>query len=291
MIDLHTHSRFSDGTDSPTVLMAKARAAGITTLGITDHDTTAGWSEALESLPNNMELVLGSEISALTEDGISVHIVALLFDPQNSELNSLFSNTQESRVQRMHKMIENLNAAGFHITYEEVIAELREEGTLGRPHLADAMIKKGFFRSRDEAFASTLSNNSPYFVSHSAPTPARVVELIKAAGGVSIIAHPLASLRGRTLDLSSIEELITVGLDGVEVDHRDHSEAERKLLRDFLSQWRDGTKRSVGVFGSSDYHGNGKLNLLGENTTDPQEWEWLKEVAFSRSHERRAVQR
>jgi len=291
MIDLHTHTRFSDGTDSPTVLIAKALAAGITTLGITDHDTTAGWAEAKESLPGGMELVLGSEISALTPDGVSVHIVALLFDPAAPALTSLFSHTQDSRNHRMKKMIEKLSTAGYAITWEEVMLELREEGTLGRPHLADAMIKKGYFLNRDEAFSQVLSNNSPYFVSHSAPTPAEIVKLVAAAGGVSIIAHPLASLRGRTLDLTSLAELIEAGLDGVEVDHRDHSDAERKVLREFLHQWRNGSEKQVGVFGSSDYHGNGKLNLLGENTTDPDEWEWLQEIAYQRSQERRVVQR
>jgi predicted metal-dependent phosphoesterase TrpH len=291
MIDLHTHTSFSDGTDSPTVLMAKARGTGITTLGVTDHDTTAGWQEAIANQPHGLNLVLGSEISALTTDNISVHILALMFDPTHEGLYSLFSNTQTSRIKRMNLIIEKLNEAGFEITIDEVMNELAEGATLGRPHLADAMVKKGIFKSREEAFASTLSNSSPYYVSHPAPTPVEVVKIIKDAGGVSILAHPLASLRGRTLELDSIDHLIENGLNGVEVDHRDHSEEERRVIREYLSPYSSSTNKCVALCGSSDYHGNGKLNQLGENTTTPQEWEWLYEKSFSICGERRMVQR
>jgi predicted metal-dependent phosphoesterase TrpH len=271
--------------------MAKARAAGITTLGITDHDTTAGWDEALSNQPHNLNLVMGSEISALTSDGLSVHILALMFDSQNSEISSLFSNTQSSRVKRMKLIIEKLNNAGFDISMDEVLKELADGATLGRPHLADAMVKKGIFVSRDEAFATTLSNSSPYYVSHPAPTPIEVIQIIKNAGGVSILAHPLASLRGRVIAMDSIGELIENGLNAVEVDHRDHNAEERDLLRKYLSPWSEGVDKSIGLCGSSDYHGNGKLNKLGENTTSLQEWEWLENKSFSLCGERRVVQR
>lgn len=279
MIDLHTHSTISDGTDTPRELINKALAAGITTLGLTDHDTIGGWAEATSALRPGLDLVLGAEISAQTSDGISVHILGLLFDPGHAPLAEVLLQTRDNRIGRMEKIIARLNAAGIDVTMQDVLAQLSDGATLGRPHLADALIAKNIVKNREEAFAELLHNNSKHYVSHYSPSPEQAIALIKAAGGVAVIAHPFASLRGRVLSVESFETLAQAGLDGIEVEHRDQSESERELLRSIITTY------DFIQTGSSDYHGNGKLNQLGEFTTTPENWEKLE----SRANQRRVV--
>jgi predicted metal-dependent phosphoesterase TrpH len=278
-IDLHTHSTYSDGTDKPSELINKALAAGITVIGLTDHDSISGWQEATASLRPGISLVPGAEISCQTTDGISVHILGLLFDSSNSELMNTLEKTRENRHGRMEKIIARINEAGIDITMNDVLAQLSDGATLGRPHLADALVKKGVVASRDEAFTQMLHNNSKYYVSHYSPTPEDAIALIKAAGGVSVIAHPMASHRGRTISLETFGSLIDSGLDGIEVDHRDHSPDEKKQLISLANG------SNLVMTGASDYHGNGKLNSLGEYTTNPDQWERLE----SRANARRVI--
>jgi predicted metal-dependent phosphoesterase TrpH len=275
-IDLHTHSTYSDGTDKPSELINKALAAGITIIGLTDHDSISGWQEAINSLRPGISLVPGAEISCQTTDGISVHILGLLFDPSNSELMNALEKTRENRHGRMEKIIARINEAGIDITMNDVLEQLSDGATLGRPHLADALVKKGVVGSRDEAFTQMLHNNSKYYVSHYSPTPEAAIALIKAAGGVSVIAHPMASHRGRTISLETFGSLIDSGLDGIEVDHRDHSPDEKQQLIALANG------SNLVMTGASDYHGNGKLNSLGEYTTNPDQWERLEARANAR---------
>lgn len=281
MIDLHTHSNFSDGTDTPTELLNKASAAGLTALALTDHDSVAGWDEAISHLRPGLALVLGSEISCQTEDGISVHMLALLFDRANEPLASVMAQTRENRIGRMAKIISRLNAADYLVTIEDVQAQLSPGATLGRPHLADALIAKGYMRSREEVFSKLLHNNSPYYVTHYSPTPEAAISLIKGAGGVAVIAHAMSSLRGRVISPATFESYVQAGLDGIEVDHRDHTAANRVLLAGIADEF------DLVKTGSSDYHGNGKLNLLGEFHTDPLQFERLE----ARSDEPRVIRR
>ena len=278
-IDLHTHSTYSDGTDKPSELINKALAAGITIIGLTDHDSVSGWQEATKALRSGISLVPGAEISCQTTDGISVHILGLLFDANNTELMNTLEKTRENRHGRMEKIIARINEAGIDITMNDVLEQLSDGATLGRPHLADALVKKGVVTSRDEAFTQMLHNNSKYYVSHYSPTPEAALALIKAAGGVSVIAHPMASHRGRTISLETFGSLIDSGLDGIEVDHRDHSPDEKKQLISLASE------SNLVMTGASDYHGNGKLNSLGEYTTNPDQWERLE----SRANARRVI--
>jgi predicted metal-dependent phosphoesterase TrpH len=279
MIDLHTHSNFSDGTDSPAQLINKALATGITTIALTDHDSVAGIAQAQSALRSGISLVPGAEISCQTDDGISVHMLGLLFDLENIELIATMEKTRENRHRRMQLIIERLNEAGIQISIQDVLAELAEGATLGRPHLADALIKKGVVSSRDEAFSQMLHNKSKFYVAHYSPKPVEAINLIKAAGGVAIIAHPMASHRGRVISIETFGDLIEAGLDGIEVDHRDHSPDEKNAL---IQLARD---NNLVMTGASDYHGNGKLNLLGEYTTDPAQWERLE----SRANQRRVL--
>jgi len=290
LIDLHTHTNASDGTDSPSELIDKAINRGINILALTDHDTTRGWSEASSALLNHssqssMKLVLGAEISCQDENGISIHMLGLLFDPDYQPLFEVLERTRENRHSRMERIITRLNEAGIDITLEEVNAQRKGDATLGRPHLADALVARGHVASRDEAFAALLHNKSKFYINHYSPSPVETIKLIKAAGGVAVIAHPLASQRGRTISLDLFKSLISAGLDGIEVDHRDHSESEKSELLRFAIE------NELIVTGSSDYHGTGKLNQLAEYTTHPRQWEALEARALSASGTRRVIQR
>ena len=281
MIDLHAHTTCSDGTDSPLALVKKAAASGITVLGVTDHDSTSGWTEATSALHGSLQLALGAEVSCLTTDGISVHMLGLLFDGENQALQQLLSDSRDTRIPRMKKMIENLQAAGYEISLEDVQAATPDGATVGRPHLADALVAKKIVKSRDEAFTDLLHNDSPFYVSHFAPTPEDAIKAIRVAGGVAVIAHPFASRRGQTLDANAFAPLVAAGLNGIEVFHRDQSADERSQLLAVASEL------GLVVTGSSDYHGTGKLNQLGENTTTQAEWERLESMA----NQRRVVSR
>jgi predicted metal-dependent phosphoesterase TrpH len=281
LIDLHTHSNASDGTDSPSELIDKAISKGLDVIALTDHDTVGGWDEAISALKSHesnskMDLVLGSEVSCQGADGTSIHMLGLLFDPNYSPLISEFEKTRENRVTRMSRIISRLNEAGIEITIEEVNAQKRGDATLGRPHLADALVARGHVASREEAFNIFLHNGSKFYINHYSPSPEVAIRLIKEAGGVAVIAHPLASRSGRKIDLETLNQLILAGLDGIEVDHRDHNEMERSELI------RLAIEHNLVVTGSSDYHGTGKLNQLAEFTTHPEQWERLEAKAKAR---------
>lgn len=261
-IDPHTHSAYSDGTDSPSKLLAKAAGAGLDMIGLTDHDTFAGWEEAAAAVPGTgVALIRGVEMSCAA-DGITVHLLALLPDPEDPGLTTCFAKTRESRETRAARIVENLSA-DYPITWDEVLAKAPEGGPIGRPHIADALVDAGAFPDRSAVFAQVLHPRGPYYVHHWAPDPVDAVELVLAAGGVPVLAHPKARARQRLLPESVIADMADAGLFGVERDHRDHAPEDREAV--------DALARRLGlrIFGSSDYHGAGKPNLLGENLTDP----------------------
>ena len=276
MIDLHTHSTASDGTDSPFALVKKALATGVTTLGITDHDSTAGWAEAVTAIQPQIQLVLGAEVSCLTTDGISVHMLGLLFDGEDEQIQQMLSDSRDTRLPRMRKMVALLQADGFDISLEDVYKAAPDQATIGRPHLADALVAKKIVATRDEAFADLLHNESKYYVTHAAPTPADAIATIKSAGGVAVIAHPFASRRGQILTADSFQDLVAAGLDGIEVHHRDQNAAEQQVLIEIARELH------LVTTGASDYHGTGKLNAMAENTTHPAQWEALEARASAR---------
>ena len=280
-IDLHTHSTRSDGTMSPTELVQHAIINGITVLGLTDHDTVAGWDEAIASLRGEMQLVLGAEISCLTDTHQSIHMLGLLFDREYQPLQEALALSRDDRIPRMKRMIELMAADGIKISYEEVLKFQPEGATLGRPHLADTLVAKGIVKNRDQAFAEFLANDSKYYVSHIAPTPMEAIKLIKAAGGVAVIAHPYSSMRDSKLTADNFIAFKNAGLNGIEVDHRDHGSEERNNLRAIAKEL------DLVVTGSSDFHGTGKLNLIGENVTSPEHWQQLE----SQASQRRVIQK
>ena len=281
MIDLHTHSNVSDGTDSPAQLITKAHAQGLKVIALTDHDSTAGWDAAITALRPDMDLVLGAEISCQASGGFSVHMLGLLFDGANEILQNSMAKVRENRIGRMERIINRLNEAGIEISMADVENEIEEGATLGRPHLADALVRKGIAKSRDEVFAELLHNNSKFYIPHYSPSPEEVIKMIKAAGGVAVIAHPFASLRGRTIDESAFSGMVAAGLDGIEIFHRDHLPEQQELLLRIAREF------DLVATGSSDYHGEGKLNLLAEFTTSEENWEKLE----ARADQRRVVRK
>jgi len=276
MIDLHTHTTASDGTDAPFALVKKALATGVTTLGITDHDSTAGWAEAITAIQPQIQLVLGAEVSCLTTDGISVHMLGLLFDGEDQQMQQMLSDSRDTRLPRMRKMVALLQADGFDISLEDVYQAAPDQATIGRPHLADALVAKKIVATRDEAFANLLHNESKYYVTHAAPTPADAIATIKRAGGVAVIAHPFASRRGQILTADTFQDLVAAGLDGIEVHHRDQNAAEQQVLTEIAGELH------LVTTGASDYHGTGKLNAMAEHTTHPAQWEALEARASAR---------
>lgn len=269
-IDLHAHSTASDGTESPAELVAAARAAGLTTLAITDHDTTAGWGEAVEAaIREGIELVRGIEISC-SRNYRSIHLLGYLPDPDDPRLAIELARARDSRVNRMDRMIRRMADDGIPVTVEEVRAQLAPGATLGRPHLADALVANGVVPTRDEAFRDLLHDGSKYYVGHYAPDPVAAIKLVRSAGGVPVLAHPFA-MRTATISDDMVEELADAGLAGLEAHHRDHEPADVERAVHLAE------RHDLVVTGSSDYHGTGKLNRLGEFTTDPREWSRIVE--------------
>jgi predicted metal-dependent phosphoesterase TrpH len=282
VIDLHAHTNHSDGLDSPTELVRNAEKAGVNVLAITDHDTVSGWDEArVAAMAAGIGLVPGIEVSTRAElpggRGISVHILAYLPDPNYEPLMSKLSATRESRVNRAKRMVALL-AEDYPVSWDEILSNIKPGSTVGRPALADALVRKGIVATRSEAFESILHRKSKYYVSElSLPTP-EAIRLIAGAGGVSVMAHPLidfpAGAAMEDLPRDHFEELIGCGLNGFEVDHRAVPEIARTWLRQLAFE------HNLIVTGSSDYHGvGGKDNRLGENQTAPEMLERILDQA------------
>lgn len=268
-IDLHTHSNHSDGTQTPAEVMASAADAGLDIIALTDHDTISGWEEAAVAVqPTGVGLVRGAEISCAV-GGITVHLLGYLFDPQDTALQRVFDDTRASRDNRARVMVERLSR-DYPISWQDVLDQVEPEATLGRPHIADALVARGIVSERSEAFTELLHPRNKYYVHNTTVDPVEVVRMVRAAGGVSVFAHPGASARGRVVGPEVIEAMARAGMAGLEVDHRDHTPKTRERLRSLA--------RDLGLIttGSSDYHGAGKPNMLGENLTSPEALEFIE---------------
>jgi predicted metal-dependent phosphoesterase TrpH len=261
-IDLHLHSNVSDGTGSPAEVVREAHAAGIRTMALTDHDTAAGWDEAIEECQKlGMTFIPGIEFSSRIEMG-SIHILAYLVDPHFSPFAAELDKLQNDRENRLRLMTENVSA-DYDITWEHVLEQVSHSGkSVGRPHLADALVARGIISERSEAFSGILSKDGPYYVSQYALDPVSAVSLIRSAGGVPVMAHP--TTKGRVAPMEYIDRLIEAGLGGYEIDHRENIEPGKTILRELCEE------RGLIITGSSDYHGTGKPNQPGENTTAPE---------------------
>ncbi|HET6357166.1 PHP domain-containing protein [Streptomyces sp.] len=262
-IDLHTHSTASDGTDTPAELVGNAAAAGLDVVALTDHDTTRGHAEAIAALPEGLTLVTGAELSCRI-DGVSLHLLAYLFDADEPDLLRERELVRDDRVPRARAMVAKLQELGVPVEWSQV-ARIAGEGSVGRPHIASALVELGVVPTVSDAFTTEwIADGGRAHITKHELDPFTAIRLVKAAGGVTVFAHPLAVKRGRTVPESAIAELAAAGLDGIEIDHIDHDEAARARLRSLAAD--------LGLLGtgSSDYHGSRKTCRLGEFTTDPE---------------------
>jgi predicted metal-dependent phosphoesterase TrpH len=271
LIDLHTHSNRSDGTDTPAELVANAAAAGLSALAITDHDTTAGWAEAAAALPSGLRLVRGAELSCESRDGrggwCTVHLLAYLFDPDSPVIVAEQARLRAERRRRLRLMADKMAAAGLPVDADEIFAALPPDAPAGRPHLAAALIKAGVVSSVDEAFAGYLRTGGPFHIGRADTPVLDAIQMIAEAGGVTVLAHGFARHRGRTITADVVKELAAAGLGGLEVSHPDHTPENRAELRALADDL------GLLVTGSSDYHGGHKTIRLGQETTDPEMFE------------------
>src|SRR5687767_7926910 len=258
-IDLHTHSTASDGTETPAELLATARAAGLDVVALTDHDTTAGWSVAEAARPPGLTVVPGMELSCRwfpdDQSPISVHLLGYLFDPTHPGFAAERARLRDERLERGERIVAALAAAGYPVVWQRIV-ERSDGGVVGRPHIARALVEAGAAESVDHAFATLLHHRSPYYVTKADTHVLEGIALVRAAGGVPIFAHGLATKRGRTVGDDAIVAMAGAGLLGLEVDHPDHTPAERSHLR--------GLAGDLGLIitGSSDFHGTNKKTVI-----------------------------
>jgi predicted metal-dependent phosphoesterase TrpH len=273
LADLHVHSTASDGTDSPADVMRRAAAAGLDAVALTDHDTTAGHAEARAALPEGLTLIPGMELSCHL-DGRSVHLLAYLFDPASDELAAETERIRDDRVIRAQAMVGKLAGLGADVTWDQV-AQIAGTSVVGRPHIARAMAAAGVVENPEDAFTSDwIADGGRAYVEKYALDPARAISLVRAAGGVSVIAHPRA---GRAWNLSDeeIARLAAVGLAGVEVWHPDHPLTERAALLALV------TDLGLVATGGSDDHGSLSGYRIGCETTGAEDCERLLALAAS----------
>ncbi len=262
-IDLHTHSSISDGTETPAELIQAAVAAGLGTIALTDHDSTAGWQEAFDAASGTgLTVVPGMEFS--TRHGTkSVHLLAYLIDPDNAALREETLRIREARLTRAEAIVSRL-AADFDISWADVVAHTAHGATVGRPHIADALVARGVSPDRSAAFRDILHPKFGYYEPHYAPDPLTAIKLVREAGGVPVLAHPGTRGVENVITEENLAVLVDAGLFGLEIYHRENTPDAMERLFAFADHF------DLVVTGSSDYHGTGKPNRLAENTTTPE---------------------
>lgn len=280
-IDLHTHSAVSDGTDSPAGLVRQAAAAGLDVVALTDHDTFDGLDEAVEAgADRGVEVVRGLELSCARE-GRSVHLLAYGADPADADLAEEMARIRRGRANRLGAVLAKLAELGVPLSEEAVLTHVGDSPSIGRPHIADALVAAGQAADRKQAFDQYLADGGPAHVPRYAVDLATGIALVRGAGGVAVLAHPWGRGREQLLAEDVLTELVSEhGLDGFEVDHQDHGPDARRRLRAL------GEGLGALTTGSSDYHGTGKVDHdLGVNTTSPEVYERLVDKMATRRQE------
>ena len=245
--DLHTHTTYSDGANTPKQLIQKASEKGIQVLGISDHDNVGALAEATEwGKQYNVEILAGLELSATLGEK-DVHILAYLFDPTNERLLDYLKFFRLERLKRAERMVEKLNRINIPLTLDAVL-EKAGVGSVGRPHVANAMVDEGLVASYQEVFEKYIGNGMPAYERKYQVTPQEAAKLISQANGLSFLAHP-----GKYTTEAEIDSLIKAGLDGIEVVHPSHNPARQEYYRSVVDQY------FLLECGGSDYHG-GKKN-------------------------------
>ncbi|MFU8840170.1 MAG: PHP domain-containing protein [Nitriliruptoraceae bacterium] len=277
--DLHTHSTFSDGVTTIEHNLEVAARIGLEGIGVTDHDTTAPFALATEVATRlGLDVVLGTEFSA-EEDGVSIHLLGYGIDPTDPALGAELARLRDARGRRARAMVAKLQTLGVPVRLARVEA-LAAGAPIGRPHVAAAVVELGAAASLEEVFDRYLADGGPAYVPKHAVRPERAVELLRAAGGVAVLAHPglFGARDGHDgVPAPVIERLAAAGLAGLEVDHPDHTEDQRRHYR--------GMARSLGllVTGGSDHHGAGARARIGVATTPREVVEALRARCRPRS--------
>jgi hypothetical protein len=274
-IDLHAHTDHSDGTLSPVDLVRAARDAGLAALAVTDHDTTSGLREALEEgVALGVEVLTGCEISAKAECG-AVHVLAYGFDPGEASFQAFLRRVREGRDRRNVLILERLAGLGIPVTLEEVLVFVKGR-IVARPHFARALVQKGYVEDVRAAFTLYLRDGGPAFAAADMPPPEEAVRVVRAAGGVTALAHPgQLRLEGREAYAVLLRSLAGAGLGGLEVMHPSHDQDARRMFADLA--------REVGLVatGGSDFHGENKPHIrlgVGDGTIEVgyETWERLR---------------
>ncbi|MBO2944959.1 PHP domain-containing protein [Paenibacillus sp. F411] len=246
--DLHSHTTASDGMNSPSEQVSLARKKGLAAVAITDHDTVAGVQEALEAAPTGILVVPGVEISTQA-GGKDIHVLGYYINHRDELLGERLRRLRDTREARNHMIIRRLNSLGMSITMEEVISglgrELKPDESVGRPHIADVLVAKGYAQDLRDAFDRYLAQGKPGYAPQPRITPAEACAWITEAGGAAVLAHP--GLYGEDALVQAL--LAEGGFDGIEVYHADHGAQEEERYR------RMGEERGLILTGGSDYHG------------------------------------
>ncbi len=273
--DLHTHSVHSDGTTTPAEIAEEAASIGLAGFALTDHDTVEGWKVARETAARlGIDFLPGMEITT-KHDHRSTHLLAYGLEPELPELTASLSKVRSSRHGRAREMVSRL-AADFDIDWASVI-EGGEDRTLGRPHIADALVNAGYYPDRGAAFEEVLHPRSPYYVPTYAIDTVDAIRMVRDAGGVSVLAHPAAGRMSRSVDVSALQEFVAAGLWGIELDHPENREEWIPPLTAFAKS------NGLRITGASNYHGAGKANRLGECTSSAETWQAIRDhVAVKR---------
>ncbi|MET0801757.1 MAG: PHP domain-containing protein [Actinomycetota bacterium] len=270
--DLHTHSTCSDGTESPARNVEMAIERGLAGLGVTDHDTFEGLDEAVAAAEGReLEVVPGIEFSA-EYDGASLHVLGYWVDTTDDALRAELQRLSDSRFRRGEMMIENLQAAGYDISFERV-RELAGDDLIARPHVAQAMVEAGIVQTEKEAFDRFIADGGVAYVPKHALDPVDALHLIGAAGGVCVLAHPAMWKGNGSVPDELIERMAAEGMVGIEVDHPDHDDETRAYYRAMAERF------GLVPTGSSDCHGARYDYRLGSDTTPRELVEELRHRA------------
>jgi predicted metal-dependent phosphoesterase TrpH len=273
-IDLHTHSYFSDGTLSPAELFDLGRERGLEVMALTDHDTISGVPEARQSAAlAGLELVPGVEFSA-EHDGVSIHVLAYWPDEDDTEFQAELLRLQESRLHRGERMVEKLQELGYPVSFDRV-REIAAGKNIVRPHIAQALVEAGVLAQEVDAYTDDfIGDGGRAYVEKHALAPVDALAVIKKAGGVCVIAHPGMWRGNDPVPDELIEKMAAGGMDGIEVDHPDHTPEQRAHYRDVADRF------GLVPTGSTDYHGERSPDVFpGDETTTRESFEELKSRA------------